>query len=275
MSDVVVAAGVAAATSLAVSVAGPWIGRLVEASRERRLLVETMNLQHLAPLRQQLADTTFRNRQVLDRVRHGETGLLACVSKAGEAQGKPTEWFAHGGQYLASTAYYTARLFAEMVRLREAFPFLRLQHRDKDAELTALVLRIHLAFAGQYGVYYAVQETIGQDMLLPDGKVAGFLGFSQAVRDPERGIWYAQLLQFYLLAASGRNLNRLEHAVAAMEALSRFLDEAVGASASVSDRLRLESEAQEWRDPEQNTPATGDTNSAAHPQLRRTPPPER
>lgn len=249
MSDVVLAASVAAATSLVVSVASPWVGRLIEGSRERRTLVSAVNLQHLAPLRQQLADTTFRNQQVLDRTAGGETSLLACVAHASDLRGRPAEWFAEDGQYLASTVYYTARLFAEIVRLREAFPFLRLQSRDRDTELTALVLRIRLAFSGRNGVYYAIQEAIGQDMLLPDGGVAGYSAFSQAVRDSERGLWYFQLVEFYRSLGDAHGLERLQHAVDAMHRLAQFLDEAVGASASVSERFRLESEAQMWRNP--------------------------
>jgi hypothetical protein len=136
---------------------------------------------------------------------------------------------------------------SEIVRLREDFPFLRFQHRDKDAELTGLVLRIRLALSGVNGIYYAIQETIGHDMLLPDGKVVGYADFARAVKDPERGIWYAQLIQFYRSVAEGQGHVHLDRAVAAMEGLSGFLDEAVDASASVNDRLKLESEAHTWR----------------------------
>jgi hypothetical protein len=240
MTDALLAAGVAAATSLIVASFAPWVARSVEASRDRSRLAATVNLEHLAPLRQQLAEAAFRNHEVLLWARRDDAHQLDCLDEFPDLQGKSTEWFAGLGCHLMSTTYLTACLFAELIRLRDAFPFLQLRDRDRDAELAALTLRVRLALAGEGGVYYAVQAAIGQDMITPDGAVLSYPDFCTAVRDHERGVWYRQLVDFYCHVGRGERLDRLERAVAAMLELSRVLDQAVGASASVADRLREE-----------------------------------
>jgi hypothetical protein len=74
-------------------------------------LVSSVNLQHLAPLRQQLAEAAFRHRRVLEDVRTGGRGMLASVNDVLDVPTKPLEWFVGEGCYLMSTSYYTARLY--------------------------------------------------------------------------------------------------------------------------------------------------------------------
>ena len=248
MSDAIIAAAVAAATSLLVAVIGPWIARSYETTRERRVLISAVNLKHLAPLRQQLAEAAFRHRRVLDDFRVGGRNLAAGLDNVSDVHTKPLDWFAGEGCFLMSTSYYTARLFAEIVRLGDAYPYLRLDDKRKDGELTALALRVRLAFAGEGGVWFAIQAAIGDDMIGVDGRLAGYADFCRAVQDQQRGVWYRQLIGLYRALADGQGADRIPRIVAAMENLSHLLDAAVGSSASVSDRLRLEDEEQASRD---------------------------
>lgn len=249
MSEALVAAVVAASTSLIISVVGPWLARAFETERERKLLVSSVNLQHLAPLRQQLAEAAFRNHHVLQYIRGGHRRLLTRIDDITDVSTAPLAWFAGDGCYLMSTAYLTSCMFAELERLRDAYPFLRLQNKQKDTELTALALRVRLAFAGKGGVAYVVQAAIGADMISADGKLVGYQGFCEAVQDGTRGVWYGQLIHFYRMLADGQELDlvRLQRAIVAMEELSHFLDRAVGVSASVSSRMRLEAEEHSQR----------------------------
>lgn len=247
MSDAIFTAAVAAATSLVVAVIGPWAARSYENARERRVLISSVNLQHLAPLRQQLAEAAFRHRRVLDDFRAGGRSLLGGVDHVRDVHAKPLDWFAGEGCFLMSTCYYTARLFAEIVRLGDAYPYLRLNDKRKEAELTALVLRVRLAFAGEGGVWFAIQAAIGEDMIGADGRLAGYPDFCHAVQDEHRGVWYRQLIGLYRALADGQGVDRIGRTLAAMEHLSHLLDAAVGSSASVSDRLRLEDEEQASR----------------------------
>jgi hypothetical protein len=220
MSEAITAVAVAAGTSLLVAAIGPWIVRGVESTRERRRVADEVNLRYLAPLRQQLAEAAFRNREVLLRVRPHDVVSLRQVDDLDQLATKPLDWFAGAGCYLLSTTYFTACLFAEFVRLRDAYPFLRLRERGRDAELTGLVLRVRLAFAGDGGVYYAAQAAIGADLLQPDGAPASYQAFVGALRNRERCVWYGQLIMLYRRLADGDGLARLERVVAAMQALS-------------------------------------------------------
>lgn len=242
MSDAVLVASVAAATSLAVASIGPWVSRGVESSRDRREATLDVNLRHLAPLRQQLAETTVRNQEILRRAQHHDLADLAVLDDPDDLEHHPLEWFAGEGCYLMSTTYLTACLFAEFRRLQGAYPFLRLRDDDRDSELAALVLRIRLAFSGVDGVFYVVQDAIGADMLGRDGHVATYPAFVRAVRDPERRTWYRQLMQFYRHLAAGDGTSRLEDALSAMHSLASLLDAVVGGAASITSRLGAEVE---------------------------------
>lgn len=238
------AALVAASTSLLVALISPWMIRLAEARKMARSIADEVNLRHLAPLRQQLAETIVRHYDLRRRIELGETEPLHFVKSASEVGAQDWRWFAEHGCYLMSTTYFTARLFAEIARLRDAYPFLRTRARDLDAELTALVLRIQLAFRGVGGVYYAVQQAIGEDMLDEQGRIISYAGFCRAVQDVnQRGLWYEPLIQLYINSESAEASARLAQATAAMEELSLLLDRAVHAETSVSSRVRLEAES--------------------------------
>jgi hypothetical protein len=243
MSAGLEAALVAAVTSLLVAVVTPWSLRAVEVRRQARTVADEVNLRHLAPLRQQLAETVYRHHDLLDRIRRQETDVLSYLTDVEDLPDKPWSWFARHGSYLMSTAYYTAALFAELARLRDAYPFLRLRDRAMDAELTALVLRVHLAFRGEHGVYYAVQHAIGQDMLDNHGRVRVYSDFCRATQDADRGVWYQSLIRLYMGATEPPVTAVITQATSAMESLASLLDTAVGATASVTSRLRIEAEA--------------------------------
>jgi hypothetical protein len=131
------------------------------------------------------------------------------------------------GCYLTSTVHLTGALFAEMVRVRQAYPYLRPRDRQRDAELAGLILRLQLVLRGVGGIFTSVQLSIGHDLITDDGdRIASYPEFVDAVRDPDRAPWYDQLVTLY---------NR-----AVMKELSAFLDKAVGATSSVSSRLQAE-----------------------------------
>jgi len=54
-------------------------------------------------------------------------------------------------------------LFAQLKKVREDIPFLRLRGAE-DTRLTELMLRVHLGFSKGHGVFYLTQPSIGEGL---------------------------------------------------------------------------------------------------------------
>ena len=114
------------------------------------------------------------------------------------------EWFNGWGVYLVSSAYLTACLFAQMKKLREDYPYVRLDNLQ-DTQLAALMLKVSLAFKRDLGIYYPTQPSIGEDMLVrTEGRLRSYREFCELLRVPEKRIWMDRLVEFTLMQAVER-----------------------------------------------------------------------
>ena len=147
----------------------------------------------------------------------------------------------HGlGAYLASSAYLTACLFAWLKKTRDSTPYLRLGS-DDDTRLSVLMLRVSHSFLRDQGIYYVLQPSIGQDMILADeDRLISYREFCELLLTPARRVWLDRLIAYYLETGRGMKLDRVADAIAAMEALSAFLDDVAGGGESVRSRLAAE-----------------------------------
>jgi hypothetical protein len=207
------------------------------AQAERREL----NARYLNPLRLHLAETRFRLAEIL--LRTGESGqcedLLTIDAPADLADCEPG-WFTGWGAYLASSAYLTACLFAWLKKTRDSTPYLRLGS-DDDTRLSVLMLRVSHSFLRDQGIYYVLQPSIGQDMILADeDRLISYREFCELLLTPARRVWLDRLIAYYLETGRGMKLDRVADAIAAMEALSAFLDDVAGGGESVKSRLAAE-----------------------------------
>jgi hypothetical protein len=238
-----VAAAIAAATSVLVVLLGHWVTSRTDRNRRRADEVDEVNRRYLNPLRLQVAEASVR---IAEYAQRAEQRMLApgqrAVPSAADVSGKTAEWFVGEGAYLVSTSYITCCLFAEMGRLRENYAYLRLAGEDADTRVAGLLLRVNLAFLHDQGIYYVLQYSAGRDMIRDDGLLVGYREFCSLLMNPDMRVWLDRILGFYLDSDSGtdRAVRRLHLAVEALGELSAALDSAVGGSESMTARYAAE-----------------------------------
>jgi hypothetical protein len=218
------------------------------ASREQRRAREheerqRVNAKYLNPLRFYLVENHFRLSEILQRVESGgDRTALLVVDEAEQVSSKDEGWLNGSGQYLTSSIYLTACLFAHLKKVREDIPYLRLQGAE-DTRLAELMLTVHLGFSRQYNVFYVTQPSIGEDLWLRgEGRVRTFREFCDLLRDPNQRVWLDRLINYYLKIGKGdhQQLELVHDAVAAIRLFTDFLDVCVGGGRSIQSRWEAE-----------------------------------
>lgn len=111
--------------------------------------------------------------------------------------------------------------------------------KNEDTQLIFLLVKVAAAFRLDDGIYYVIQPSIGQDMLMDNGdRVSSYREFCDLLRDPATRVWMDRLINYYLESGRGQKTDRIRSAIVAIEELSTFLDSVVGGGDSVSARLR-------------------------------------
>lgn len=237
-----VAAGISAVTSVVVVLVSLWGAGRQQRGRDERAEREALNSRYLNPLRLHLVENHFRMASTLQRVEAGAGRYepLLVVDEPAEVSEKDTAWFTGTGVGLVSSAYLTACLFAQLKKVREDIPYLRLSGAD-DTELAALLQRVQLGFLQDDGVYYAMQPSIGEDMRVRgEDRLRTYREFCVLLRDPDTRVWLDGLLRFHLETGRGQKPDRVRAAIAAIRELSDFLDERVGGGESIQSRWGAE-----------------------------------
>jgi hypothetical protein len=238
MNATALAALIAAGTSLAVTALSLFAGDRQQRRRDRLGERRELNSRYLNPLRFHLAENHFRL-TLLSRPEGAHLNRASLsIARPGEVSDRDPAWFAGEGCPLISSVYLNACLFAQLQKVREDFPYLRLTGGD-DTRLAALVLRVHRAFVA--GVYYAVQPSIGEAMWTADrARLIGYREFTERLTDPAWRTWLDALILFHLETARGASPERVRVILAALGDLSAFLDECVGGGRSIESRLHAE-----------------------------------
>jgi hypothetical protein len=201
-----------------------------------------INLQYLNPLRLYLEENHFRINEILNRVEanHEKTKWLLTRLDAKAVSEQNAQWFNGEGCYLISTCYLTACLFYQVKRVREDLPYLRLGENE-DTKLLNLMHKVSLAFLQHVGIFYVTQPSIGNDMYLPDkNRLISYREFCRLLQHPETSDWFDRLINFYIDAGKGYHLDRMKNVIETIQALSEFLDNAVGGGTSIGDRYLSE-----------------------------------
>lgn len=238
MDPNVTAAIVGAAAGLAVV----GVERTIDAWNKRRDRLADINVHHLAPLRLYCEETYFRLSEIRKIVAQndGHCKSLDSVANVEELSTKATAWFNGDGCYLVSSAYFNACLFGAMKHVREDMPYLKLRAGD-DTTLLNRMLAVSHAFLQNLGVFYAMQHAIGAEMWQRDDKrFLTYREFSERLMNKNERPWFDRLIQFYLDAACGKRQAEIEEALAALNALGKFLDEAVRGGDAIGARLKAE-----------------------------------
>lgn len=234
---------ISAATSVVVVVITHTLSVQWEIRRTRRAERDVVKSGYLNPLRLYLVESHFRLSKIMRAIADsdsGECAMLLAVDAPASLSAKDADWYNGLGAYLVSSAYLTACLFAWMKKVGDNLPYLRLG-RDDDTRLTALMLRVSLGFLHSQGIYYVIQRSIGQDMLMqPEGRVASYREFCELLCTPSKRVWMDRLITYYLETGRGQNLERVAEAVGAIANLSAFLDAATGGGRSIMSRFEAE-----------------------------------
>ncbi|MCX4818047.1 hypothetical protein OG601_46595 [Streptomyces sp. NBC_01239] len=232
----------AAATSVVVTVCSIFLSERQQRRREVRGQRQELNAKYLNPLRLHLVENHFR----LSRIRnhtsaHGPDAGLLVVEEPTEVSAKDAAWFTGPGCALMSSVYLTSCLFAQLKKVREDFPYLRLSATD-DTRLAALLLRVQRGFLVNGGVYYVTQPSIGESVWVRgDERLLTYREFCEKLQDPTWRVWIDRLIVFYLDTARGEKTQRTERLLTALAQLSEFLDDCVGGGKSIESRMQAES----------------------------------
>ena len=239
--SVLATALISALTSVAVVFVSYFLSSRSDSKKAAQAERQALNARCLNPLRLHLAENRFRLTEIL--LRTGESGRcedLLTIDAPADMSDRDPEWFTSWGAYLASSAYLTACLFAWLKKTRDSAPYLRLGSED-DTSLSILMLRVSHSFLRDQGIYYVLQPSIGQDMILAaEDRLISYREFCEALRTPARRIWLDRLIAYYLETGRGMKLDRVAEAITAMEALSGLLDNVAGGGKSVRSRLAAE-----------------------------------
>ncbi|WP_176741055.1 hypothetical protein [Streptomyces agglomeratus] len=238
-------AAVTAVVSIATSGVVAFLTVMLSGRQQRRgadrAERDQLNAQYLNPLRWQAAEVHYRLAFIGAAVeRTGSYAPALAVEQPSQVEGKDPTWFNGHGCALLSTTYLIAGLFAQLKRVRDDFPYLRLAGGD-DTRLAALIVRVQLAFLRDGGVYYAVQPSIGDDVLRDQGnRVRTYREFCELLMDPERRVWLDILIHFTLETSQGRKQQRLHDVLEAVRDLSDFLDQSLAGGQSLRARWAAE-----------------------------------
>jgi hypothetical protein len=201
-----------------------------------------LNARYLNPLRLHLVENYYR---LADTLRQADAGgghyeAVLTVTDPAEISGKDAAWFNGTGCALASSVYLTACLFAQLKKVRDDFPYLRLAAAD-DTLLAALLLGVHQGYLSGLGIFYVTQPSIGQSMWASgQDRLLTYREFCELLQDPDQRAWLDRLIQFHLDTATGLMRDRTERLIDAIQRLSSFLDDCVGGGRSIQSRLQAE-----------------------------------
>ncbi|WP_190017434.1 hypothetical protein [Streptomyces lucensis] len=231
---------VSALTSGVISTSLVWMTSQQQRRDNRRTQREAHNTSYLNPLRWHAAEAHHRLSLYATSVdRHDCYQPAQVLNEPGEIDDKDPAWFAGRGVALVSSVWMVACLFAQMTRTRLDIPFLRLPGQD-DTKLTALILKVQVAFAA-CDVYYATQSSIGTDVILePEGRLRSYREFCELLSQPDRRVWADPLIWFHLAIAQGERRLNLQRVLDALHELSGFLDDSLAGGASLRARWSSE-----------------------------------
>ncbi|MEO3808712.1 hypothetical protein ABGB17_06895 [Sphaerisporangium sp. B11E5] len=237
----VAAAAIAAATSLLVSILTLLLGNRQQRRRDEENERRQINSRYVNPLRLHLVENHYRLSSTLARVDDdGRCEEMLVLDTPASVSAKDAEWYNGHGCALLSSVYLTAGLFAQLMRVKEDFPYLRLSRQD-DTTLAGLLMRVQLGYLENLGVYYVTQPSIGESVWdRQAGRVITYREFCERLRDPEWRVWFDKLISFHLDIARGERRDNADHILSAITTLSDFLDARIGGGHSIGSRWEAE-----------------------------------
>jgi hypothetical protein len=168
------------------------------------LLIKLSQLREQLTIKQDFWVATFNEVKVRDRNRREDFAF----------------WCNGYGAGAVTTLYVTVVYFARAYKIRSELPFIQLGPNDDQALLSELTA-VRDAFGGENNLWVEMQDSLGDYVTGPDGRVLSYKEFCAKIIDPWEHIWFIRLLDFYRDIHLKRDAE-LPKIVAALEHLISF-----------------------------------------------------
>jgi hypothetical protein len=199
--------------------------QLAERERDR----EKKRIQYLDPLvvsATDLLDKISRLREELNKKEDFWKGTFNEVKTRDRNKREDFAFWCNGyGAGAVTALYVTVVYFARASRIRSELPFIQLGPSDDQLLLTRLT-DVREAFGGEQNLWVEMQDSLGEYVTEPDGRIMNYKEFCIKIIDPWEHIWFIRLLDFY----RDIHLKRDSELPRIASALERLISFAKGAS---------------------------------------------
>jgi hypothetical protein len=142
-------------------------------------------------------DKLLRNttQELLDK--NSEMLSLAEGYQLRQKQAERVKWANDFGHYAISTLRITALYLYHANKILQELPYVELTAGD-NAALRDHLTRVSKALGGEFGIWEALQGSLGDYMVKEDGGLMNYREFCGEVFSEERYLWFLRLIHFYL-----------------------------------------------------------------------------
>jgi hypothetical protein len=192
------AALVSAFIGAAIAIVTVLITRRFQISRER----EKARIQYLDPLVVAADDLLAKIVSLIDAL-DNKSDWIRTFSQikdwdrsSQERQRDFALWCNGAGAGGVTVLYLTCVYFARASKVRSELPFIQLRPHD-DRALLDYLTGVRSAFGGEYNLWIELQDSIGEYITGPNGKIMSYRGFCMQLIDSWEHIWLLRLMDFY------------------------------------------------------------------------------
>jgi hypothetical protein len=132
-------------------------------------------------------------------------------------------WANDEGYFAVSSLYITAVYFSYASKIRREFPFIQLSSGDNKA-LLYRVADVRFSIGGKFGIWEAIQDSLGSYLINEDGTIKNYRNFTEAISSKEDAVWFNRLIDFYK-DIDKKLEDHLENIESSLESLIEFLSD--------------------------------------------------
>ena len=167
---------------------------------ERRRDREKKRIQYLDPLVVSATDLLSKLRELREQLRNKEEFWKGTFNEVKVRDRNRKEEFAFWcngyGAGAVTMLYVTVAYFARAYKIRAELPFIQLGPND-DQLLLSHLTDVREAFGGENNLWVEMQDSLGEYVTRPDGRIMNYKEFCTKIIDPWEHIWFIRLLDFY------------------------------------------------------------------------------
>ncbi|ABW32009.1 hypothetical protein [Acaryochloris marina] len=177
---------------------------------------------------------------VLLNLRQSRKLEIIDISSFQELEDKNTEWYNEEGAFFGTTAYFLCWLFFSIDLIKREIPHFKLRKVKSNIVMNSLFDLQHV-FLKDFGIYYAIQMSIGREMENPDGRVISYRQFVEKLQDYNSRIWFKRIVCFILDFKNGNRFRQFQEIYKYSYELAKVLDAITESEGTLDSRLSKES----------------------------------